>query len=317
MARVLSTATVLGLLAATAVAFAITERAKLTRSPIGGTRVTKIFSPQARSPVFRQADVEFRLRTRERVTVWVEDAHGTNVRTLLPSRTEPRGAHITLAWDGFGPNGVLLPDGVYRPVVKLETSHRTIVLPNPIRVDTKPPVISVPHPLHPVLSPDGDHHGDTFRVHYRIDEPAHALLFVRVGGHTRQVVFTRTQKQSGELEWNGKVKVDGAEKTVRPGAYLLSIAAQDLAGNVSKPHPFAVANIRYVSLGRTRVTVRPGGRFAIRVSTDAPTVQWKLHGRSGVARRGTLHFTAPRRAGVFFLYVFVGSHAARCAVVVG
>ena len=313
MARVLSTATVLGLLAATAVAFAITEKAKLTRSPIGGTRVTKIFSPQARSPAFRQADVEFRLRTRERVTAWVEDAHGTNVRTLLPSRTEPRGARITLSWDGFGQNGVLLPDGVYHPVVKLETSHRTIVLPNPIRVDTKPPVISVPHPLHPVLSPDGDHHGDIFRVHYRIDEPAHALLFIRVGGHTRQVVFTRSHKATGELEWNGKVN----GRPLHAGGYLLSIAAQDVAGNVSKPHPFAVANIRYVSLGRKRVTVRPGGRFAIRVSTDAPTVQWKLHGRAGVARRGTLHFTAPRQAGVFFLYVFVGNHAARCAVVVG
>jgi len=313
LARVLSTATVLGLLAATAVAFAITEKAKLTRSPIGGTRVTKLFSPQARSTAFRQADVEFRLRTRERVTVWIEDAHGTNVRTLLPARTETRGAHLVLAWDGFGDNGVLLPDGVYRPVVKLETSHRTIVLPNPIRIDTKVPVISVPHPLHPVLSPDGDHHGDNFRVHYRINEPAHAVLFVRVRGHVRQVVFTRTHKVSGELDWNGKY----GGRPLRPGAYLLSIAAQDLAGNVSKPKPFADANIRYVSLGRKRVTVRPGGRFAIRVSTDAPTVQWRLHGRSGIARRGTLHFTAPRQAGVFFLYVFVGNHAARCAVVVG
>jgi hypothetical protein len=309
LARVLSTATVLGLLAASAVAFAITEGAKLTRSPIYATAVTgKVFSPKAR----RTAGVAFRLRTRERIAAWIEDAHGNRVRTLLQPRRENRGARIDLVWDGLGDDGLLVPDGVYRPVVKLENSHRTIVLPNPIRVDTVAPKIQVPKPLAPVISPDGDHHGDVFRVHYRVNEPAHGLLYVRVGGKQKQVEYTLRQRPSGVLSWNGKIK----GKPVRPGAYLLSVAAQDTAGNVSKPYPFANATVRYVSLGRSRVTVRPGARFAIRVSADAPVVRWKLHGRSGVARPGSLHFTAPRSAGVYFLYVFVGDHAARAAVVV-
>jgi hypothetical protein len=309
LARVLSTATVLGLLAATAVAFAITERAKLTLSPIKGTYVTnQPFSPKAG----RNATVRFRLRRRERLTVWIEDRHGNRVRTLLEPRTYRAGSTIDLVWDGLDDSGVLAPDGVYRPVVKLETTHLTTTLPNPIRVDTKLPAITVPHPLHPILSPDGDHHGDVFRVRYRISERARAILFARVAGKDVRVELTHTQKPAGELEWNGKVK----GTPLRPGAYLLSVAAQDVAGNVSKPYPFAVADIRYVSLGRKRVVVRPRGRFAIRVSTDAPTVRWKLHGRSGIARRGTLHFTAPKASGVYFLYVMVGSHAARCAVVV-
>jgi hypothetical protein len=312
LARVLSTATVLGLLAASAVAFAITEGAKLTRSPIGGTRVTKVFSPKAAVATSRLAHVAFRLRTRERLTVWMEDAHGTRVRTLLPARTERAGAKLDLVWDGLGDDGLIQPDGAYRPVVKLENSHRTIVLPNPVHVDTSPPRIVVPKPLHPVLSPDGDHHGDLFRVHYRVSEPAHGILFVRVGRRQVQVEYTRGQKPAGELVWNGKIK----STPVRPGAYLLSVAARDVAGNESKPYPFANATVRYVALGRDRVTVQPGRRFAIRVSTDAPTVHWKLRGRTGVARRGTLRFTAPKTKGVYVLYVFVGDHAARCAVVV-
>jgi hypothetical protein len=48
VARVLSTAIVLALLAATAVAFAITEGAKLEHSPILRTRVSPIFSPEGK-----------------------------------------------------------------------------------------------------------------------------------------------------------------------------------------------------------------------------------------------------------------------------
>jgi hypothetical protein len=62
--------------------------------------------------------------------------------------------------------------------------------------------------------------------------------------------------------------------------------------------------------------VRPGGRFAIRVSTDAPSLQWRLNGRSGVERSGTLRFRAPRSAGVYHLFVYAAGHAAKCAVVV-
>jgi flagellar hook assembly protein FlgD len=312
LARVLSLATVLGLLAASAVAFAITEGAKLTRSPIYGTAVTKVFSPKAQQAGDRLARVHFRLRTSERLTVRIRGPHGDYPRTLLSSRTEKRGAVVDLVWDGQGDNGLLQPDGVYTPVIKLERSHRTIVLPNPIRVDTTPPRITVPHPLHPVLSPDGDHHGDLFRVHYRVSERAHAILSVRVGTKTVQVEYTLRQKPAGTLEWNGTVK----GKSLPHGTYLLSVSAKDTAGNVSKPFPFAVANVRYVTLARKRVLVRPGRRFAIRVSADAPTVRWKLRGRTGVARPGTLHFTAPRSSGVYFLYLFAGDHADRCAVVV-
>jgi hypothetical protein len=312
LARVLSIAAVLGLLAATAVAFALTERAKLTLSPIRGTFVTKEFSPKAADAAHRTATVRFKLRRRERVEVWIEDSHDQQVRTLLSARTERAGSLVDLVWNGFADDGVIVPDGVYRPVVKLETSHLTTTLPNPIHVDTVAPKIVVPHPLHPILSPDGDHHGDLFRVAYRTNEVAHGVLEVRVGARASVVEFTRSQKTVGSLQWNGKVQ----GKALKPGRYVLLAAAQDDAGNRSQPFPFAVATIRYVSLARKQLSVSAGKNFALLVSTDAPSVQWQFHGRTGTEKSGTLHFHAPKVAGTYTLYISVGAHAARCTVTV-
>jgi hypothetical protein len=306
VARVLSTAIVLALLAATALAFALTERAKLEHSPILGTNVTPVFSPAARDPSKRAAGISFRLRKAERVEVWIENRAGDRVRTLLHKRSFRAGSTVALVWDGASDTGISAPDGTYRPVVRLP--HRTFVLPSPIRIDTMPPKIVVRHPQYPIISPDGDGHHDTFTVQYRIDEPARAILLLR----GKQVVLTLRHKQTGELTWNGKPN----GRAAAPGRYVLSVSAQDTAGNVSKGFPFAIAQVRYVVLARDRVVVRPGGKFAIRVSTDAPSVQWRLNGRSGVERSGTLHFRAPRSSGVFHLFVDAAGHAARCTVVV-
>ena len=308
VARALSTAVVLALLTATAFAFVITERAKLEKSPIMGTSVTKLFSPTGVGS--KTADVVFQLRTREEIEAWIQDKNGNRVRTLQAPRTFPRGAKLDLVWDGFNDSGTLEPDGVYMPVVKLIRSHRTIVLPNEIRIDTKPPVITVRHPQYAIISPDGDGRHDVFTVPYRLNESAHAILSVR----GTRVEFTRSVKQVGEVHWNGKFGVP--PRAVRPGRYVATIAAEDLAGNRSKPFPFAIVQVRYLTLARNRVVVGPGGRFALRVSTDFPFVHWMLHGRSGTQSSGTLRFKAPKSSGVYRLYVTAGTHAAMCTVVV-
>lgn len=310
MTRLLSTAVVLALLAATAVAFAITEGAKVEKSPIYGTDVTKVFSPNCPQPCKDggqvTADVKFRLRKRERVEVTIQDSDGNRVATLVSGRTFAPRKQLDFVWSGITSSGLLVPDGVYTPIVKLP--HRTFELPNPIRLDTKPPVVNVHHQF-PVFSPDGDGHNDTVSVPYSVNKPARGIL--RVNG--QQVLLTYRKPLKGVLVWNGKL--DG--KPVKAGRYVLSISAQDEAGNVAKPIPFAIAQVRYVVLARDRVVVKPGGAFAIRVSTDSPTVHWTMHGRSGVEKRGTLHFHAPKRPGVYRLYVSAAGHADSTAVVVG
>ena len=67
----------LGLLLASAAAFAITEHLKLIKSPIYGPQVPKVFSPVAGKAV-----ISFKLRHSDSVTVKIVDSHGNVVDTL-------------------------------------------------------------------------------------------------------------------------------------------------------------------------------------------------------------------------------------------
>ncbi len=309
--RVLPSVLVIALLAATAAAFALTERAKLELSPIYGTQQAQVFSPDSKDPAKKVAHIRFHVRKSENIDVWIQDSHGTRIDTLLVHRGVRPRELVRLVWDSFTPSGIGVPDGTYRAVVKLERSHRTIVMPSDIKVDTSPPHITArPSTKYPIIPPDGDGHADVVRIPYEVSEPAHAILLLR----GKQVVYTNGQKPKGTLVWNGKVP--GSSKSLPPGRYVLAVAARDRAGNQSTGVRVAIGQVRYLTLARTRVVVRPGGRFALRVSTDAPQVEWLLHGRHGSLPRGTLHLRAPRSAGVYRLYLSVGSHTAVCSVVV-
>ena len=74
--------------------------------------------------------------------------------------------------------------------------------------------------------------------------------------------------------------------------------------------------LRYVSLGRDRIVVGAGERFAVRVSADAERVRWTLGGRSGFAGPGTLRLRAPLQKGQFTLTVTAAGRSARAAVFV-
>lgn len=306
MARVLSTAFCVALLAATAGAFALTQGAKTELIPIYKTHVDKVFSPDC-SCATSVAKIDFRLRKKDRLTVWLNH-DGERVRTLVQGRTYPRG-WVRLEFNGIDDSGLTLPQGDYQPVVHLAREHRTIELPNTIVLDTTPPIVHVRHRIYTHISPDGDGRNDTFKVHYSVSQPAHGILIV----DHHQVEFTRFEPLHGTLTWNGRI--DG--RLARPGNHVLEISAQDLAGNRTKPFPFAVVTIRYVALGRARVLVRPRRRFAILALSDAPRVEWRLRGRHGVARPGTLHLRAPAATGVYRLYVTAAGHAAKALVVVG
>jgi hypothetical protein len=308
VARVLSTAFLVLLLVATVGAFAATQGAKLEKSPIFRTRIpVKVFSPDCECAT-GDAQIEFSLRKADTVRVWME-RNGVRVATVVAGQRYPAGP-VTLSFSGLTESGLSLPDGVYVPVVHLSRAHKTIRLPNEIRIDTKAPTIVVKHPQHAIISPDGDGRKDTFRTRYVLGEAAHAILYV----NHRRVFYTLRKPLSGQLVWNGKVGKPA--RPARPGVYLLEASARDAAGNRAKPFPFAIVQVRYVALARKRVIARPGRRFAIRVSTDAPTVRWLLHGRSGIARRGTMKLRAPKRKGVYKLYVTAAGHAAKASVVV-
>jgi hypothetical protein len=306
VARLLSTAFLVALLAATAGAFALTKGSKVEASPIYAATADRVFSPECNCDT-ATADIDFRLRKDDRLTIWME-RDGDRVRTLANGRSYAPGP-VSLVFDGISDEGLTLPAGTYRPVVHLAAEHRTIRLPTPIELDRRGPVVRIRHPIYTHISPDGDGRKDVFRVSYRLSEPGRGILLV----DGRQVWITRAPARRGVLVWDGKL----GGRAAKPGNHVLRASAEDAAGNRAESVPFAIVSVRYIRLGRTRVLAKPGTRFAILALSDAPEVSWRFARAHGVARTGTLRFRAPRKPGVYRLYVTFGDHAAKALVVVG
>ena len=91
--RILSTAVLLGLLIATAAAFAVTEKLKLEKSPIYGTLVTQRFGPTCRCATSR-AFVSVKVRRRDTVTVTILTGGKRPVRALVSGVPVARGRHV-------------------------------------------------------------------------------------------------------------------------------------------------------------------------------------------------------------------------------
>lgn len=251
------------------------------------------------------ATIQFKLRKPDRVRLEIV-SEGHVVRTLVRG-TKLRSGKVTYTWNGRDDAGHFVPQGVYKPRVHLGAQHKTIELPNEMRVDTSAPVVTLVSVSPRVLSPDGDGRADRVVVVYRTNEPAHGILLV----DGKQVVFTRRQLERSSVTWNGRVH----GKTLPPGVHRLRLAAEDRAGNVSAPGKVSDIVIRYVTLARSRIDAKAGTRFGVGVSADRP-VRWRLGARGGTARPGVLLLRAPARPGRYTLVVSAGEHAARAAVVV-
>jgi FlgD Ig-like domain len=294
----------LALLGATAAAFAVTERLKLERSPVTGTRVDHVFSPVCEC-ARDVAVISIVLRRRETVTLDILDRNGRSIRTLVRKRREPAG-RVSYTWDGRDNLGLVVPEGVYRPRVQLERNGRTIVLPNPIRVDTTAPTIRLVRAFPRVFSPDADGRRDRVTATYRIDERARAVMLV----DGRQRVQSKFRRLEGNLVWFGRVN----GRVVEPGLYEIRLRAVDRAGNRSARTRAVAVRVRFVGLSRDRIEVAAGKRFSVRVLTDAPAYRWLFAARRGAGRREVLILRAPDEPGSYTLYVTVGGRAARAEV---
>ena len=297
---------VLALLAATAAAFAVTERLKLERSPVTGTRVDRVFSPVCEC-ARDVAVISIVLRRRETVTLDILNRDGHSIRTIVRKRREPAG-RVFYTWDGRDNSDRVVPEGVYRPRVQLERNGRTIVLPNPMRVDTSPPAIRLVRVFPRVFSPDSDGRRDRVTASYRIDERARAVMLV----DGRQRVQSKFRRVEGNLVWFGRV--DG--RVVRPGLYEIRLRAVDRAGNRSVRTRAVPVRVRFVELSRERIEVGAAKRFSVRVLTDATSYRWLFDARRGGGSREVLVLRAPEEPGTYTLYVTAAGRAARADVVV-
>jgi hypothetical protein len=306
VARLPQMIVVLVLLGATAAAFAVTERLKLERSPITGTQVDRVFSPVCEC-ARDSARISFVLRQPGRITVDLLDRDRRSVRTLVRDSDEPRG-RVSYVWDGRDDLDRVVAEDVYRPRVRLQQHGRTIVLPNPIRVDTTAPSVELVRVTPRVFSADGDSRRDRVTARYRIDEPARAMMLV----DGRRRVMSRFLRTGGTLIWFGRI---GGEP-VRPGVYEIRLRAVDRAGNRSTRTGAVNVRVRYVALSRDRIEVAAGGRLSVRVSTDALSYRWRFAGGTGIGRSRLLRLRAPVEPGTYSLYALVGEWADRAEVIV-
>jgi FlgD Ig-like domain len=300
LARLLPVVLVVGLLGGSAAAFAVTERLKLERSPIFATRVGKVVSPDSG----RRVPIRFRLRKSDSLSLAIVDSNDRVVRALISSHhVRAGGKHYK--WDGRDDAGNPVPDGTYRPRVHLAGEHRTILLPNPIFVDTKVPHISLTRTSLKIVSPDGDAIRDYLTVFFKTSEPARAELFA----DGKEVVKQRSFK-AGSLIWG---KRNGMP--TKPGVYRLRLRAIDQAGNAGPRTQVFTVQVRYIELGRHVIRARAGGKIAVRVSTDARFYYWRIGPRGGRVRNRRLSIAAGA-AGRYQLVVSERGHKARALVVV-
>lgn len=289
------------LLAGTAAAFVVTEDLKLESDPIARPRITPTFSPVCRCEQ-QTAQIGFRLRREDRLTLTIADEGGRVVRTLLRDARFGRGNH-RFGWDGRDDGGQVVPAGTYRPRVELARLGRAIDFPKEIVVDTTPARIAVTRLTPRSISPDGDGRADALVVRYTVSEPAHALLLV--GG--RQEVRTQL-RGSASMVWSPRGR--------KRGSYSVSVSAVDAAGNRSRAPGTYSVRIRYVDIAAQIIRARPRAGFAIRISTDARRYSWRLGRRRGSARVRVLRLRAPASPGRYLLVVEVSGRRDSALVVV-
>jgi hypothetical protein len=297
--RVLPIVVVLALLGCTAAAFAVTEGLKLEKSPISKTSVSKVVAPDSLSD--SKATIQFVLGKPGRLTVEIVNGSGTVVRTLARSKPARRGAPL-LQWDGRNDGGEVVPDGTYRPRVHLSAEHKTILLPNPIRMDATAPLIRLVSVRPRVIAPFGKKR--SVRIEYLTNESARAILYV--DGEQRTTVFRF--ERGGKIDWFGA-------RRLTPGPHRLRLRAIDRATNLGRPSRALTIVVRDVELRPHLVRVKAGRRFGFRV----------LNAQRYAVHLGSLHkrhsgpllvLRAPKQPGRYVLRVATDGHVARAIVVV-
>jgi hypothetical protein len=278
----------------------VTENLKLEKSPISRTSVSKVVAPDSLSN--DTAAISFLLRKPDRLTVEIVNGSGDVVRTLARGKAARAGTQ-QFTWDGRDNANEVVPDGSYRPRVHLAREHRTILMPNPIRMDATPPLIKLDSVRPRVLTPDTG--ASLVRIRYRTSERARAILYI--DGDRR--VTVRRYLRGGKLDWRGR-----GVRLLGPGPHRVRLRALDFATNLGPPSRAITFVVRYVELRPKVVRVKTGSRLGFRVLSAK---SYSAHlGSLHTRRSGPLLILRAPKPGHYVLRVNANGHVARAVVVV-
>jgi hypothetical protein len=218
--RLAVTVVLLALLAATTTAFVLTEALKLERAPISRPRFNPVFSPGCACR-HRTARLPIGLKEAETIDATIVDSDGVEVKSLAAASPREPG-RIVLVWDGTDDQSRTVPDGTYRLRLRFERSDRSILVPNPIRVDTQAPTLELTG-----VTPRAPDPGEVITVAARSSERARLLVYAN-GKRAARGRFGDPGVL--RLAWSGTAR----GRPLPPGQYAVTLAAQDRAGNVSE-----------------------------------------------------------------------------------
>jgi hypothetical protein len=305
--RVLTSVTLLGLLVATAAAFAITEHLKLEKSDLLGIKVlprSKFFSPVCRCATTGRATVIVKLRHTGHVTVTIVDLSHNEVRTIASNVLVHARRPMEFHWDGRTDAGGRAPDGIYHPWVQLPRD--TLRFANNIILDTQPPKVlsaSISNRRPVFLAGPGR----SITIRYSFSGKARAVVYVG-----RRLAVVGRRLATDKIKWGGKLDF----RPLRAGTYVLSIGARDRAGNETPAAERKQVRVvlRYIEVAPGLITAAAGKRLTAHVQTAARRYTWRLGPQHGSRRGKVLKLHAPTTPGTYHLVVTENGHTATAVV---
>lgn len=287
------------LVLATIAAFFVTQRLKREPSLVGNVKVMKFFSPNG-DGVRDSEQFSFRLKESDDVEVTIVDADGDTVREL-GSRAARAYRPEKYVWDGRDGDGERVADGRYRVRIGLRDQGRSLLVPDPIELDTTPPrpvVVRTNVPGRPRLSIFRPGHDQVLASLKAVGPFTRAIVDVyRTDVRPIRKVAEVTGRQGRKrVYWDGLIDGDPAPQ----GTYLMAPRVTDRAGNVGST-PSAAALRDPAGIGRipgrpgvmarelaAQVPLEPvrgGERFDAQVDSRGRQYRWRLR-KLGTAKEG-------------------------------
>jgi hypothetical protein len=234
MARPLVRAVFVLLVVATIAAFFVTQQLKSEDALVlRFAAQPRQFSPNGDGTRDR-TEVGFDLSRPATVSFYVLDGEGNEIRQLVDDHALAGDTKHRFGWDGRDDDGAAVEDGLYRMRVVQRSEGRVINSSKRIRVDRRPPRVTLLEAAPGVITPR--QRGERINVVVRYQGPSNSAPEFRVfrtdeGGMPRVVRRLRGNDDRRGV-WHGEVAA-GPERTepAPEGDYAFTVTVRDKAGN--------------------------------------------------------------------------------------
>ena len=332
MARPLVRAVFALLVVATIAAFFVTQQLKSEDALVlRFAAQPKQFSPNGDGTRDR-TEIGFDLSRPATISFYVLDGEGNEIRRLLDDRALTGDTKHRFGWDGRDDDGAAVPDGLYRMRVVQRSEGRVINSSKRIRVDRRPPRVTLLEAAPGVITPRQP--GERINVVVRYQGPSNSAPEFRVfrtdeGGAPRVVRRFRGNHDRRGV-WHGEVAAGPEQTEPAPeGDYAFTVTVRDKAGNPvvapqAIPRPATAragtgVSVRSFTLSGPLEVVSAGSAATLEVGPIDRSLDFAMsrYGDPEPIRRGgriagefRVHVPSDARTGLYLVRVRAGRHRA-------